>query len=179
MAIMNLETARLILRPFETADAVAVQSYAKDRRTTRYMKWGPNSPRQTLFFLNRAQATARETPRLEFDSAIILRETNELIGGCGIYIRSVDHKEAELGYCLRRDMWGQGIIPEAATRLLEFGFGELCLHRIFARCHVKNTASARVMEKIGMQYEGVMRGSRFIKGAWWDFKLYAVLESDR
>jgi [ribosomal protein S5]-alanine N-acetyltransferase len=73
-----------------------------------------------------------------------------------------EHARAELGYVLSREHWGKGLMPEAVRAVIRFGFGRMELNRIQARCVAENTASARVMEKAGMTYEGTLRESEYL-----------------
>ncbi|MBN1813150.1 MAG: GNAT family N-acetyltransferase [Anaerolineae bacterium] len=174
----TLETERLILREFEESDLQAIQEYASDPKVVRYMGWGPNSEEDTRAFLKRAFEQRSKQPRVEYGLAIILKTENRPIGSGGITIDNPDHKEAELGYCFNRRFWGQGYATEAARAFIAFGFEELGLHRIYATCDPANVASARVMEKIGMQREGHLREHRWRKGRWRDSYLYAILEQE-
>ena len=79
---------------------------------------------------------------------------------------------------LSREYWGRGLMPEALRAMIAFGFERMGLNRIEARCIAENAASARVMEKVGMTYEGTLRQREFIKGAYRDMKLYAILKSE-
>jgi [ribosomal protein S5]-alanine N-acetyltransferase len=90
----------------------------------------------------------------------------------------VSRTEDELGYIFHRDVWSQGYATEAAGLLLLFGFNRLRLRRIAATCHPDNIASARVLEKIGMQREARLRSHLFVRGAWRDSLLYAAVEED-
>ena len=85
---------------------------------------------------------------------------------------------AAVGYCLHRELWGQGLITEAARALVDAGFRTLDLHRVAATCDVRNTASFVVMEKLGMRREACFRRDRQIKGEWRDTYLYAVLAEE-
>jgi ribosomal-protein-alanine N-acetyltransferase len=89
-----------------------------------------------------------------------------------------EHARAELGYVLSREHWGRGLMPEAVRAVIRFGFGRMGLNRVQARCIAENVASARVMEKAGMAYEGTLRESEFIKGAYRDMKLYSILRRE-
>lgn len=100
------------------------------------------------------------------------------MGTCGFVNWSLDHARAELGYAIHREYWGQGLVPEAVRAMISFGFEKIGLNRIEARCIAENTASARVMEKAGMSYEGTLRQREFIKGAYRNIKLYAILKSE-
>jgi ribosomal-protein-alanine N-acetyltransferase len=175
---VTLQTERLLLRPFRKSDYDAVHAYASDPEVTRYTSFGPNTPQETRDFLQRSAAAQTRVPRLDYGFALVLRENDRLIGGAGLYLRENEPRIAELGYVLHRDFWGEGYAPEAVRALIDLGFRELGIHRIYARYHPQNRASARVMEKAGMQYEGVMRESAFVKGAWWDFGQYAILSQE-
>jgi [ribosomal protein S5]-alanine N-acetyltransferase len=101
-----------------------------------------------------------------------------LIGWCALAVTSHKHHEAELGYALNRQHWGQGYIPEAARVLLTFGFTTLGLHRVFATCHPENQASEHVLQKLGMRKEGYLRENKWSKDAWRDSLLYALLAAE-
>ena len=104
------------------------------------------------------------------------RETGAVIGSAEVYVDSVRHHRGEIGYILRRDVWGRGLATEVATLLLRFGFDDLRLHRLWASCDPANTASIRVLEKIGMQHEGVLRHQYLASdGSWRDAAIYAAI----
>jgi RimJ/RimL family protein N-acetyltransferase len=176
--MVTIVTERLELREFNQADWVLVHEYASDPEVTRYVGWGPNSLEDTKNFILRAMSYQREEPRRKFDLAITLKEGNTLIGGCSIRVSDPDNREGSIGYLLRRQFWGRGYATEASQALLDFGFGKLGMHRISAWCDVENTASSRVLERIGMQREGRLREFRLIRGEWHDSYLYAVLDRE-
>jgi RimJ/RimL family protein N-acetyltransferase len=155
-----------------------VHEYASDPQVVRFMSWGPNTEDETRKFIQKSIDHQKEKPRVHYSLAVVLRDRNRLIGGCGIYESNIQGCEGWIGYCLNRQFWGQGYATEAARALLEFGFTHLNLHRIFALCDTANTASAHVMEKIGMQYEGHLRENMQCKGAWRDSLLYAILDRE-
>ena len=169
---------RLKLREFQKADWREVHEYASDPQVVRFMSWGPNTEDETRMFIQRSNAYQKEKPRVKYSLAVLIRDGNRLIGGCGIYESNVESREGWIGYCLNRQFWGQGYVTEAARALLKFGFTHLNLHRIFATCDLANTASAHVMEKIGMQCEGHLRENTQRNGAWRDSLLYAILEQE-
>jgi ribosomal-protein-alanine N-acetyltransferase len=88
------------------------------------------------------------------------------------------HARAELGYAIGRAWWGQGLMTEAVVEAIRYGFEELGLNRIEARCLTYNIGSARVMEKAGMTYEGTIREQVFYKGSFDDLKLYSILRRE-
>lgn len=173
-----VRTERLVLREFQKTDWKEVQAYASDPEVVRFMNWGPNTEEETRRFVQGSIAYQREKPRVKYSLAVVIRDLNRLIGGCGIYESNPDNSEGWIGYCLNRQSWGQGYATEAARALLEFGFRHLNLHRIFATCDPVNTASAQVMEKIGMQFEGRLRENMSAKGKWRDSLLYAMLDHE-
>jgi [ribosomal protein S5]-alanine N-acetyltransferase len=101
-----------------------------------------------------------------------------LIGNGGLRMQNAYARIADLGYELDQNYWGRGYATEAARALLEFGFHELRLHRIWANCIEENVASAHVLEKIGMTREGCLRESEWMKNRWWNTPLYAILDHE-
>jgi ribosomal-protein-alanine N-acetyltransferase len=172
-------TERLLLRDLMETDWQSVHSYSSDPEVVRYMSWGPNKEEETKGFIQRALASRNEIPRRNYTLAIVVRNENELIGSCSICVSNLDNREGWIGYCLNRRFWGKGYATEAANALVDFGFKKLNLHRIFATCDPANTASAHVLEKIGMKREGHMREHMWARGKWRDSLLYAILEHER
>jgi ribosomal-protein-alanine N-acetyltransferase len=113
-----------------------------------------------------------------YEWAVIHKESGRMIGTCGFARIDCAHNSAELGYVLHPDYHRQGLIPEAALRVLHFGFCELGLNRIEARYMVGNTPSRRVMEKLGMQFEGVQRDGMLVNGTYRDIATCAILAKD-
>jgi ribosomal-protein-alanine N-acetyltransferase len=175
---MQLATQRLLLREFTLDDFADVHAYASEPETVRYMDWGPNTPEQTRDFLHRKAESQQALPRAEYELAVVLRETGRVIGGVGLRVSRPEHFAGDMGYTFHPSCWGKGYGTEAAAALLAFGFGELKLHRIHATCDPENRGSARVMEKIGMRYEGRLRDYTFEKGKWRDSLIYARLATD-
>jgi len=92
--------------------------------------------------------------------------------------RSVGDQQAEIGYIFHPDVRGQGYATEAATQLLGFAFGAAGMHRVYARCDARNTASFRVMERLGMQQEAHFREHAHFKGRWDEERIFAILDRD-
>ena len=175
---MQLPTDRLLLRDFTLDDFPDVHAYGADEQTVRFMDWGPNTPEETVNFLRRKIAAQKDVPRREFDLAVVLRETGRVIGGARVSVDANRPATGDIGYTFNPRFWGRGYATEAARALVAFGFRDLRLHRIYATCDPDNRASARVMEKIGMLYEGRIRHHLLQRGHWRDSLLYATLESD-
>ena len=128
--------------------------------------------------MQRAIAEARTTPRRTYDLAVVLASSDLLIGRCGLQVSGADAREAVVWYTLLRSLWGQGYIPEALRALVQFGFTELKLHRVWAECDPANHSSYRVLEKLGMRREGHLHENAWVKGHWVDSFVYAILDRE-
>lgn len=159
----TLETKRLHLRPFQLSDWDALNNFLADPEVTRYMHfraWTEEKRRQWLAWC--IQNSAEPTPDA-YNWAITLIATGQLIGWLGIGTASHPTVvgERDFGYALNRDFWGKGYMPEALGAVLRFEFETLKTTRIYGECELENPASARVMEKVGMQYEGLFLDDDF------------------
>jgi len=150
-----LLTPRLSLREFTEEDFAALREIDGDSEILRWRSRRAITPAMTREFLAQAAAAAEEQPRQQYALAVTLRPAprGALIGQVGLTIITARYDEAFMWYSVNRQYWGQGYMTEAARRMLEFGFETAGLRRIFAECHPDNTASARVMEKIGLRLE--------------------------
>jgi ribosomal-protein-alanine N-acetyltransferase len=174
----ELETERLLLRKMRLDDADAMFAYASDPEVTRYVLWDTHrSIKDSESFLRFA---TEGYERGDFGGwGIVLKDSGAFVGTCGIEAGyAPEHARGELGYVLSREQWGKGLMPEAARAVIRFGFRRMGLNRVEARCIADNTASARVMEKVGMTYEGTLREREFIKGAYRDMRLYSILRRE-
>ena len=172
-----LTTPRLLLRRMEPTDAQDMFEYACRADVTKYLTWYPHSSaRYTRDYLEYLEG--RYAAGDFFDWAITLRENSKMIGTCGFTRFDFENDSAEVGYVLNPDYRGHQIIPEALHAVMKFGFENLLLNRIEAHYIVGNDASRRVMEKMGMKFEGVARGSMLIKGQYRDIGKCAVLADE-
>lgn len=173
----TLETVRLVLRPFRTADADRVQRLAGDRAvadTTLNIPY-PYEDGLAEKWISNHRDWFEQNEQAIF--AVTLRTDGLLIGAVGLRIDREDDR-AELGYWLGRPYWGHGYCTEAVQSLIAFGFGPLALNRIEAHHFVRNPASGRVMQKVGMTREGRLRQFAKKWDAYEDVDLYAILRSD-
>jgi RimJ/RimL family protein N-acetyltransferase len=121
---------------------------------------------------------ARYPQRWCFDLAVTLASTGRVVGRVGLDLKAPERLVGELWFILERASWGQGLMPEAARRLGDFGFREKKLRRIFLECDPRNVAAVRLAEKLGMTREGLLREHVCIKGEWCDSLFYGVLASE-
>jgi len=175
---MRLTTERLILREFVETDWRDVLDYQPDPRFLRFYPWWERTPADVQQFVNQFIAWQKASPRIRFQLAIVLPTTDQLVGCCGIRKAEANATVADIGYELNPAYWGRGYATEAAGAMIEFGFRELKLHRISASCVAENSASARVLEKLGMRREGRLCENSWMKGRWWDTLMYAVLDRE-
>jgi len=174
---LALKTPRLVLREFQDADHLDVNVYESDPEVLRYQSFNKTmSPEETLERIRRVRTTTLATnPRVLYELAVVTPSDQTVIGKVGLEIRRPEHREAEIWYCFRRAVWGQGYAVEAMGALLDFGFGSLQMHRVFADADPRNVASRRVAEKLGMLREGHIRENWFLNGEWCDSFLYGLL----
>lgn len=175
--IPELETERLILRKMRVGDEEDMYAYAKRSEVTRYLLWSPHPDIYYTRDYLRYLAT-RYAAGSFYDWAIVLKSSGRMIGTCGFTAFDCPHDAAEIGYVLNPDYRGQGIAPEAVRAVLAFGFDKLALHRIEARFIEGNEASLRVMEKVGMRFEGYRREAMLIKGAYRTIGYSSILRAE-
>jgi len=174
---MNIISERLTLRELVANDWRRIHAYQSDSRYQRFYPWSERKSEDVKSFLGTFLQWQQEKPRTKFQFGITLRDNEErLIGNCGIRKASVDSWEADIGYEIDPNHWGKGYGTETAQALLAFGFRELALHRIWAHCIADNAPSARVLEKVGMRWEGQLRENEWMRGRWWDTLIYGILD---
>ena len=110
--------------------------------------------------------------------AVVTRNDAELVGTAGLRDIDREHGQAEMGFWIAVDRWRQGYATEAAQALLRFGFETLQLNRIYAHHLLRNPASGRVLEKIGMRKEGVLRERVCKWGVFEDVAILAILKKE-
>jgi [ribosomal protein S5]-alanine N-acetyltransferase len=174
----DLRTERLFLRRLDLHDAPEVFSYASDPEVTRHV----------LFDTHRSIADSQAFLKAVIGGygrgaganwGIVLEEENRLVGSCGLEAAgNLQHARAELGYVLSRPYWGRGLATEAVSAVISFGFRDAALNRIEARCLAGNAASARVLEKSGMTFEGTLRERELVKGVFRDVMMYSTLRRE-
>ena len=169
---------RLVMRELTAEDWPDVYTYSARPEVSRYQPWEPNTPAESRAFVEQVIAAAQAMPRVEYQLAITLADGGRNIGTGALWVRSINHGQGELGYFLHPDHWGRGYATEAAGLLLEFGFGTLALHRIFATCDPRNAASARVLAKVGMTEEGRLRETMHLRDGWSDSAVYGILAQE-
>lgn len=165
---MIVETERLLLRPYRLADATAIHRYGSDPEVSRYTEYGPNTWEDTLRFLETAVRPI--PPRIQL--GVTLRGDDAVVGGVGAW--PIAEGRWEMGWGLRRDLWGHGYATEAMRAIFDVVAGRGDVHTIVARCRPENAASARVMEKLGMRLVEVLPRDKQIGGEWMDTAIHEL-----
>ncbi|MCT9930112.1 GNAT family N-acetyltransferase [Planotetraspora sp. A-T 1434] len=174
-----IETPRLLLRPFAPGDLDDLHSFRSLPEVTRYLYWEPHTREETRAVLE--EKIGGSELRVEgraLSVAAESRESGALIGDLSLYWRSREHRQGEIGFVFHPGHQGRGLATEAAREILRLGFDGLGLHRIFGRCDARNTASARLMERLGMRREAHLVENELFKGEWGDELIYAMLRRE-
>ena len=175
---MILKTDRLILRDFIEDDWRRINEYRLDQRYLKYYPDETVTEASSRGFVRMVMGWATEFPRLKFQLAILRASDGILVGNCGVRTTSETNREAEFGCELDPGAWQQGYATEAGRAILKFAFESLAMHRVWSRTIAENHAAVRVAERLGMHLEGCLRESSFMKGRWWDNRVYAILEQE-
>lgn len=177
--IYPIQTARLTLRPFEDTDLDDVYAYHSLPEVVRYLPWELHDREATQAALQRKKSSTRwEAEGDALKLAVVLSETGTVIGEVILFWRSVPHSQGEVGYVFHPDFGGKGYATEATRAMISFGFDTLALRRIHARCDARNTASWKLMERLGMRREAYFRQNEMFKGEWSDELVYAILRDE-
>lgn len=173
----TLTTARLSLRPLTDDDADALYELHSNAHVLRYWDSPPWTERSRA---DRFLATCRELAddgtgaRLALDR----RSDGTFLGWCGLSRWNPDFRSASLGYCLGEAAWGHGYATEGARALLQWAFDTLDLNRVQAEADTRNTASGRVLEKLGFRREGTLREDCVVNGVVSDSWVYGLLRRE-
>ena len=169
-----LSTPRLLLRALASSDLDDLYEYASDLEIDRYTPWDRyqslDEAREDLggYIARYEQGHFRAW-------GIEHRADKKLIGITNFGFLSKEDRRAEMGYTIARKYWGQGLATEAATALIRYGFEKLDLARIEAVVLPENKASSKVLLKVGMQFEGLLRSYQVWKGKPSDLEMYAIV----
>lgn len=173
----TLTTTRLVLRPFVRSDADAVWRLASAREIAQYTLHIPHPYERHMAETWITSHKERYETGQGLTLAVTEREGGALVGAMGLAV-DAENQTGELGYWIGVPYWGRGYATEAARALVDHGFAALGLHRIHASYLAPNIASGRVMQKLGMVREGVLREHVVKWGVRHDLVLYGLLRSE-
>ncbi|WP_065476327.1 GNAT family N-acetyltransferase [Streptomyces sp. PTY087I2] len=174
---VSRDGARLRLRELRKEDAEAVFAIYGSAAATAHLSFEPRTFDQVRGIVQRAIASAQETPRAEYVLAV-LDPQQELVGFGRLALDPHQPRAATFGFALRPSVWGRGYGLETVELLLGLAFDELELHRVWGARAPENTASARTMAAAGMVEEGIIREHITKRGRWRDSVVHAILERE-
>jgi RimJ/RimL family protein N-acetyltransferase len=174
-----IETARLLLRPIDPVgdvDAIADYLVREDVRAYIPIETATHAQVALRYRDPKRSRSVLTEPGQALALAVVRRDTGELIGD--VLLMWNERAQAEIGYVFHPDHGGRGYATEAARVMLRLGFEGLGLHRVIGRLDGRNTASARVLERLGMRREAHLVQNEIVKGEWTDELVYAMLEQE-
>lgn len=173
----TLHTARLRLRPVTSADADDLFALHSNAHVLRYWDsppWTERARAERFIAASSQMAEDGSGARLVIERA----SDGAFVGWSGVSRWSPDYRSASLGYCLGEAAWGHGYATESARALLQWAFDTLDLNRVQAETDTRNTASARVLEKLGFRREGTLREDCVVNGDVSDSWVYGLLRRE-
>jgi RimJ/RimL family protein N-acetyltransferase len=175
----ELETKRLKMRSFDSADIQTFANYRSEEAVAKYQSWRtPFSLEKAGQFIESMQNVQPGTPGEWYQVALELKDSGNLIGDCAFHIFADLPQQAEIGFTLSESYQGKGYAIEAVTGLLDYLFSKFNLHRIQATCDVENSASAKLLEKLGMRREAHLIENIWFKGTWGSEYIFALLKRE-
>ena len=176
-SLPELTTRRLILRKIAVENTADMYSYASLESVTKYLLWTPHlNMHETKGYIEYLQREYRKGNYADW--GITYKENNVFIGTIGFANIDTDNNSGEIGYVLNPQYHHKGIMTEALTRVLEFAFGTLSLHRVQLRIMEGNEPSVKLAERMGFTYEGTLRDVILCKGSYRTVKFYSMLDDD-
>ncbi len=165
-----INTQRLILRAFAPEDTLTFATYRNHPAVAKLQMWENYSLENARNLITQMQELGQPTQHHWYQIAVTLE--GQLIGDLAF---KLEDRQAELGYSFDPQFQGRGYATEAITALLEYAFSTLALHRIHATTDPRNTASIRLLEKLGFRKEGHLLENLWFKGVWADDVLFGLL----
>lgn len=172
--MVTIKTERLTLRPYKTSDWKDLHTLMQDKRVHKYLigpPWPYTEKDAKEWVKSNSPQSHRRKNWVRRTWGIFLG--NEQVGNIGLH--EFKGHRVEMGYWMRRKLWGKGLMPEAARAVMKYAFTVLGVKRVQARADLRNTASQRVMEKIGMQREGILKKYDSKNGKCADAVYYAMV----
>ncbi len=174
----QIESERLWIRRFKDSDLAPFMAYRNDPKVARYQSWDSCDDQEARAFIREMESAQPGVPGEWFQFAIESKQTQDLIGDCGLRVDEDEPYRAEIGFTLAREYQGRGLASEAVSLLLDYAFDTLGLHRIVAIADCRNAPSVALLERLDLRREGHFLENIWFKGRWADEYLYAVLKDE-
>lgn len=172
-----LSTARLVLREIVPADAAALFAFRSDVEEQQHNDPPLRTLAEAHALIERLAAEYRDAGAVRW--GLTLKDDGTVVGLLGYNYWAVPHARAGVGYDLSRRLWGRGLMSEAMAAVLNHGFDTMRLNRIEAHTNSENTASVRMLRRLGFWQEGTLHDQFYEDGAFHDVALYVLLRRDR
>jgi len=174
-----VRTPRLELRPFTADDVDDAHAYMSDPAVVRFLYWQVRDRDEVRAFLkDRATQTSLRREGDKLYTAVVLPAQRRVIGEVMLAWTSREHHQAEIGFVVSPAFQGHGYAREAAHAMLAVAFEQFNLHRVIGRCDARNTASATLMERLGMRREAHFVQDEWFKDEWSSTYVYALLSQE-
>jgi [ribosomal protein S5]-alanine N-acetyltransferase len=175
---MCITTERLVLDDPAEEDLVNFLRIARDRDVMKYVLIWLEDDAQVAAFHRHAMDESLRPDRMDYILAARHRESGDFAGLVFLERETDQASTGEVGCALLPAYWGNGYALEVLHALLRFGFSDLALHRVFGKCDELNLASARVLEKGGLKYEGTFREHVWLRDHWRSTRYYGMLDRE-
>jgi ribosomal-protein-alanine N-acetyltransferase len=175
---LPLATRRLLIRDYAVEDAAAIFAYVRDPAYWQHQRPEPPTQQQVESLLQWVVKEQTATPRLMYFLAATRKDNGDIIGEGVLKIVNAAERQGEIGFGVSPRAWKQGYGTEIAAALLDVAFQSLKLHRVAGQCSPDNKGSIRIMQKLGMGREGLLRDLHFARGKWWSTLVYSLLEDE-
>ena len=172
-----IETERLIIRDVLSSDRDAFYAYMRREDYWRHVPIEPPTISWVETLVKNCVRSQERDPRTHFFLAVTSKASGKVIGEAIMRVESFENGQAEIGWGVDSELTGQGFGTEIGRAMLRHGFA-LGLHRLYARCRIQNAASLRIMAKLGMTQEGVLRENVNARGEWWSSAQWSVLRTE-
>jgi len=175
-AVSPIHTARLVLRPVTMADAPSFVDLFTDPNVMRYLYEDVMPAEEIPTYITKYLSAV--VPGDGEWLSLVVEFEGEFVGLASVCYRSVEHRQAEIGYIFKASGEGQGFATEAAQRMVAWCFEELDVHRVVGRIEARNIKSERVLQRLGMRKEAHLIQNEWVKGEWNDEVIYAITEPE-
>ncbi|HEY1722647.1 MAG TPA: GNAT family N-acetyltransferase [Magnetospirillaceae bacterium] len=173
-----IDTDRLFIRDVRPTDADAFFDFMQREDYWRNLPIDPPTRASMQTLIERRLSEQTATPRVLYILAAVDKATDKVVGEAILRVTNLRHRNGEVGWAVAWHQTGKNLGTEIGRAMIRFGFDQLDLHRISARCRVGNTASQRIMTKLGMQYEGIAREDVNARDEWWSSSQWSILRGD-
>ena len=175
---LPITTRRLVLRDYTVADASSVYAYVQDAGYWLYQRAEPPSASEIDTLIQWVVQEQTSPTRQMYFLAAARKDTGEIVGEAVLKVLNPAERQGEIGFGVAPKFWKQGFGSEISAAILDAAFQHFKLHRVAGQCSPENKGSIRIMQKLGMAREGLLRDIHFARGKWWSTLIYGILDQE-